>query len=136
MKAEAARMVAAGLPGPGTFEHVAREWLATVHEAKVSAGHAQRTRIRLEQDAFPWLGRRPIGEIEAPALLQRLRRVEAHGAIETAHRVKDACGQVFRYGIASGHCAQRGRRPARRVAAGAKPGKRSFDRALAPMAVC
>ena len=94
----------AGMPGVGTFEHVGREWLAHVHEVKVSAGHAERTRIRLEQDAFPWIGRRPIGEIEAPELLACLRRVEARGAIETAHRIKDACGQVFRYGIATGHC--------------------------------
>lgn len=101
---EARAMADAGLPGPGTFEHVAREWLSTVHAVKVSADHAERTRIRLEQDAFPWLGRRPIGEIEAPELLQCLRRVEARGAIETAHRVKDACGQVFRYGIAIGAC--------------------------------
>ncbi len=103
-KREAQALADAGLPGPGTFEHVAREWLATVHEAKVSAGHSERTRIRLEQDAFPWLGRRPIGEIEAPELLQCLRRVEARGAIETAHRVKNACGQVFRYGVAIGAC--------------------------------
>ncbi|HOX67487.1 MAG TPA: integrase arm-type DNA-binding domain-containing protein [Burkholderiaceae bacterium] len=101
---ESQALADAGLPGPGTFEHVAREWLTTVHEAKVSAGHAERTRIRLEQDAFPWIGRRPIADIEAPALLECLRRVEARGAIETAHRVKDACGQVFRYGIAIGQC--------------------------------
>ena len=101
---EAQALADAGLPGPGTFEHVAREWLVTVHEAKVSAGHAERTRIRLQQDAFPWLGRRPIDEIEAPELLQCLRRVEARGAIETAHRIKDACGQVFRYGVAIGAC--------------------------------
>ena len=87
-KAEAARMEAAGLPGPGSFEHVAREWLTTIHEAKVSVGHAERTRIRLEQDALPWLGRRPIAEIEAPELLQALRRVEARGAFETAHRIR------------------------------------------------
>lgn len=103
-KREAQALADAGLPGPGTFEHVARDWLTTVHEGKVSAGHAERTRIRLEQDAFPWLGRRPIGEIEAPELLACVRRVEARGAIETAHRVKDACGQVFRYGIVTGHC--------------------------------
>lgn len=103
-RAELARLVEAGLPGPGTFEHVARDWLKTVHEVKVSAGHAERTRIRLEKDAFPWIGRRPIGEIEAPELLECLRRVEARGAIETAHRLKDACGQVFRYGIAIGEC--------------------------------
>jgi integrase len=94
----------AGLPGPGTFEHVAREWLATVHGAKVSEGHAERTRIRFEQDAFPWIGQRPIAELEAPELLTVLRRVTARGAIETAHRLKDACAQVFRYGIAIGAC--------------------------------
>jgi integrase len=102
--AEAVALVAAGKPGPGSFEFVAREWLATVHEGKVSAAHAERTRIRLEQDAFPWLGMRPLDEIDAPELLTCLRRVEARGAIETAHRVKDACGQVFRYGIATGAC--------------------------------
>jgi len=96
----------AGLPPAGSFEAVAREWLATVHAAKVSEGHHDRTRIRLEQDAFPWIGRRPLAEIDAPELLAALRRIEARGAIETAHRVKDACGQVFRYGIATGACAR------------------------------
>jgi integrase len=103
-KAETSRLAAAGLPGPGTFEHTARDWLATIHSAKVSPGHADRTRIRFEQDVFPWLGRRPIAEIEAPELLECLRRIEARGAIETAHRAKDSCGQVFRFGIASGLC--------------------------------
>lgn len=104
LKRQAQTRADAGLPGPGTFEAVAREWLTTIHEVKVSAGHAERTRIRLEQDAFPWLGRRPVGDIEPPELLACLRRVEARGAIETAHRVKDACGQVFRYAIAIGLC--------------------------------
>ena len=85
-----------------SFEAVAREWHATIHSAQVSAGHAARTLIRLEQDVFPWLGGLPIGEIMAPQLLQAMRRVEARGAIETAHRALQACGQVFRYAIATG----------------------------------
>ena len=85
-----------------SLEAVAREWHATIHVAQVSAGHAARTLIRLEQDVFPWLGRLPVGEITAPQLLQTTRRVEARGAIETAHRVLQACGQVFRYAIATG----------------------------------
>ena len=85
-----------------SFEAVAREWHATIHVAQVSSGHAARTLIRLEQDVFPWLGRLPISEIKAPQLLQATRRVEARGAIETAHRVLQACGQVFRYAIATG----------------------------------
>jgi Arm DNA-binding domain len=98
------KLADAGLPPSGSFEAVAREWLATVHTAKVSGGHADRTQLRLEQDVFPWLGRRPIAGFKAPELLECLRRVEGRGAIETAHRVRQACGQVFRYGIASGQC--------------------------------
>lgn len=88
----------------GSFEAVAREWVATIHEAKVSAGHSARTLIRFEQDVFPWVGRLSISALTAPMLLDVLRRVEARGAIETAHRIKDSCSQVFRYGIASGRC--------------------------------
>ena len=72
IKAEAAevtRIVDAGLPAPGTFEAVAREWLETIHQAKVSASHAERTETRFVNDVFPWIGRRPIAEIEAPELL-------------------------------------------------------------------
>jgi integrase len=103
-KAQAEKLTAEGKALPGTFEAVAREWLTSVHEKKVSAGHSERTRIRLEQDVFPWIGPRPMAEIGAPELLACLRRVTARGAIETAHRIKHACGQVFRFGIASGHC--------------------------------
>lgn len=85
-----------------SFEAVAREWHTTIHSAQVSAGHAARTLIRLEQDVFPWLGGLPIGEIKPPQLLQAMRRIEARGAIETAHRALQACGQVFRYAIATG----------------------------------
>ncbi|OIQ80987.1 prophage CP4-57 integrase [mine drainage metagenome] len=100
----ARELLARGEPVPGSFEFIAREWIAKIHRVKVSAGHADRTLVRFEKDAFPWIGARPLGEITAPELLEVVRRVEARGAIETAHRLKDAAGQVFRYGIASGLC--------------------------------
>jgi integrase len=102
--AEAQRMAADGQYTPGAFGFVACEWLVAVHQRTVSAGHADRTRIRLDRDILPWLGTRLIDEIEAPDLLVCLRRVIDRGAIETAHRIKDSCGQVFRYGIAIGAC--------------------------------
>ncbi|MDR1968026.1 MAG: integrase arm-type DNA-binding domain-containing protein [Burkholderiaceae bacterium] len=104
LEAQAQAQADAGLPGPGSFEYVAREWFDHVHREKVSMGHAERTMIRFEQNVFPWLGRRPIVAVEAPELLAVLRRMEARGIVETAHRVKDACGQVFRYGISTGVC--------------------------------
>lgn len=98
------KLMAEGKPLPGTFEAVAREWLVNVHDKKVTAGHSDRTAVRFVQDVFPWIGKSPIEEVEAPELLDLLRKVINRGAIETAHRIKDACGQVFRYGIATGAC--------------------------------
>ena len=59
---------------------------------------------RLEKDVFPWLGSKPIVEITAPQLLTVLRRIEDRGALDTAHRAQQNCGQIFRYGIATGRC--------------------------------
>lgn len=85
-----------------SFEAVAREWHRVIHVAKVSAGHAARTLVRFEQDVFPWLGKLSASEITPPLLLQTIRRIEARGAVETAHRALQACGQVLRYAVATG----------------------------------
>ena len=86
-----------------TFEAVAREW----HENQIdrwSKEHAEHVIKRLEVDVFPQVGCRPISEIDAPELLDVLRRIEKRGALDIARRAKQICGQVFRYGIATGYC--------------------------------
>jgi integrase len=84
-----------------SFQLVALEWYAKF-SAKWVASHGDRTLRRLEKDVFPWIGNRPICEIKAPELLTVLRRIENRGAIETAHRIHQICGQIFRYAIATG----------------------------------
>lgn len=103
-KARQALKHAAAVRDGDSLEAVAREWVGAVHGAKVTDAHAKRTLTRLEQDLFPWLGSAPLKAISAPDLLTCLRRVEARGAIETAHRLRQSCGQIFRYGIATGRC--------------------------------
>jgi integrase len=87
--------------GADTFEAVAREWFAkfSTNWAKT---HSDKIIRRLESDIFPWLGSRPVGQITAPELLTCLRRVESRGALDTAHRAHQNCGQIFRYAIATG----------------------------------
>ncbi|MDQ6987774.1 MAG: integrase arm-type DNA-binding domain-containing protein, partial [Mariprofundaceae bacterium] len=85
----------------GTFEAVAREWFEK-QRTVWKPGHAVTVMSRLENNVFPWLGNRSMMEIEPPDLLAVLRRIESRGAIETAHRVKSICGQVFRYAVATG----------------------------------
>lgn len=89
------------LNAENTFEAVAREWFAK-YKPTWTDGHAERIIRRMERDLFPWLGNRPIAEIEAPELLANLQRIERRGAIETAHRAMQNAGQVFRYAIATG----------------------------------
>jgi integrase len=84
-----------------TLEVIAREWLAT-KASGWSKGHADTTLERMVKNLFPWLGQRPLTDIEAPELLITLRRIEARGAIDTTHRVKSILDNVFRFAIATG----------------------------------
>jgi len=84
-----------------SFEVVAREWFAKYSPSWV-ASHSTKIIRRLEKDIFPWIGNRPISTVTAPDLLAALRRIESRGAIETAHRAQQNCGQIFRYAIATG----------------------------------
>ncbi len=93
---------AQGLPGVGTFEAVAREWFA-VRRDGWSKSYGDKVIARLETDVFPYVGRVPAADISGPQLLEVMRRIEARGVIETAHRALQDSGQVFRYAVATGH---------------------------------
>ncbi|HBH26620.1 MAG TPA: integrase [Rhodospirillaceae bacterium] len=86
-----------------TFEAVAREW-----HGKKTQIWAPRTGEKiltyLENDVFPHIGARPIAEIDPPELLDMLRKIEARKAYYAANRMKQVCGQIFRYGVATGKC--------------------------------
>ena len=98
MKSQKAAKVAETKDG---FEVVAREWYSS-RSPTWSESHKETVIGRLQRDIFPRIGVRPIGEITAPELLKMLRGIESRGALETAHRTKTICGQVFRYAIATG----------------------------------
>jgi integrase len=84
-----------------TFEAVAREWLA-MQEKKLTAGSIRRERDRLEDFVFPFIGSRPISHVTAPELLAALRKIEARGRHETAHRTRSVCSRVLRFAVATG----------------------------------
>ena len=91
----------AKLASENTFEVIAREWIANQRN-RLAVRYSMRLLARLEADIFPQIGSRPIMDIDAPELLEMLRNVEKRGAIETARRLRQLCGQVFRYAIATG----------------------------------
>ena len=91
-----------GLPSLGSFEAVAREWFA-VRKDGWSKSYGDKVIARLEADVFPYVGRVPCADITGPQLLEVMRRIEARGVVETAHRALQDSGQVFRYAVATGH---------------------------------
>lgn len=92
-----AQIIAAG----NTFEIVARQWLS-----KTAANRAATTQEKitnwLESNVFPVIGKQAISTIGPRDVLAAVRRMEARGAIDSAHRVKQICGQVFRFAVAEG----------------------------------
>lgn len=96
----AAQAAAAPIVGE-SLEALAREWHARQLHTWTE-GHAHTTMRRLEAYVFPTLGKRLVREIEPGELLATLRRIEARGHLETAHRVHGIVREVFAYGIATG----------------------------------
>jgi integrase len=92
------RKRAAKIATGNTFEAVAREWHENWKDAR-SPYYAAQILRRLEANAFPVIGRRPIAAIEPPELLDMLRKVEKRGVNETARRLKQLVGQIFRFAI-------------------------------------
>ena len=93
--------VVKGLPALDSFETLARDWFE-VRRDSWAPSYSQKIIERLERDVFPWLGQVSVATITPPMLLEVLRRVEARGVVETAHRALENCSQIFRYGIAIG----------------------------------
>jgi len=84
-----------------TLKAIAEEWLARF-ESTWAPSHTRGVKRRLQNDAYPWIGSRPIAEISPPEVLAVLRRIEGRGRLETAHRVRIHLSMVFRFAIATG----------------------------------
>lgn len=84
-----------------TFQQIALEW----HNMKVkkwSAGYASDILEAFNKDVFPFIGQRPVADIKPLELLNVLKKMEERGATEKAKKVRQRCGEVFRYAIVTG----------------------------------
>ncbi|SVR98042.1 putative site specific integrase [Klebsiella pneumoniae] len=69
---------------------------------KWSVGYASDIMEAFNNDIFPYVGTRPVGEIKPLELLNVLRKIEKRGALEKMRKVRQRCSEVFRYAIATG----------------------------------
>ena len=94
-----AEKVAGSERAANSFEVIAREWLG---KQTWVPGYLNKVAAWMDNDVFPHIGGRPVAELTAPEFLRVARRIEERGAVESAHRVMQNCGQVMRYAIATG----------------------------------
>jgi integrase len=88
-------------PVEETWKTLCQEWWQKRRREEASPTTLKKLTWLLEK-TYPALGEKDPREITAPELLAVLRTVEAGGTFETAKRLRSTCGQVFRYGIATG----------------------------------
>ena len=87
--------------GANTFEALASEWFITKMQDK-SKSHQKRTQSLINTHLLPAFGKMPIKDVTPQILLDALRKIEAKGHIETAHKTKQTAGQIFRFAVATG----------------------------------
>lgn len=91
------------LSAENTFQAVAEEWQEQ-HAKSWAQITANKIKAALTSYTFPYIGALPIADITAPEILAMLRKVEATGKHETAHRLRSWCSQIFRFGILTKRC--------------------------------
>lgn len=84
-----------------TFKKLALEWHEQWKQDKTEK-HALTILNRLEADIFPFIGSLPVNNITPPMVLNIVRKTEARQAFDVARRIRQTCGQIFRYGVATG----------------------------------
>jgi integrase len=87
-----------------TFKDVAGEWFEKKMIAEGKADNTIRKTEWLLEILYDGIGAKPIASIEAPELLDVLRRVEAQGNHEACKRARSTASMIFRFGIAIGAC--------------------------------
>jgi len=89
--------------GANTFEKIARNWLS-LKEKGLNQKYVTQNLARMEQHIFPVIGDLPITDITIPDVLEAVEAIAKRGTIETAKRMKQLIGQVFRYAAQRGLC--------------------------------
>jgi integrase len=101
IEAENQKRLNAGLPVLNSFEHIARDWLASIAHTVTDKTHEKKVR-RFELHVFPSIGQKALHEIKSPDIYALLKPLIAKEELETARRLHSEIGAAFAYAIAHG----------------------------------
>ncbi|AMX18474.1 tyrosine-type recombinase/integrase [Acinetobacter pittii] len=83
------------------FKEVAEDWFENQKETW-STKHISNVQASLEE-LYIGLADKRINQIQAPEILQVIKKIEARGSLEIAKRTLSRCGMVMKYAIAHGY---------------------------------
>ena len=104
---------------PMTFAQAAETWLSLQKEGW-KPKHYSTVKERLEADLLPKLGRLPLEEIRPRDIIRQLEIVQARGALEVAHRLRQYASAIFDCAIALDQVETN---PAASISKGLKPAR-------------
>ncbi len=84
-----------------TFAVVAQIWMDKTKASRAPSTHVKLS-AWLNKDVIPCIGSRPISTLKPRDVLLMLQRIEARGAVDSAHQIKQLCGRIFRFAVATG----------------------------------
>ena len=114
LQARETRRAAAVASSAQTFEAVARDWLKKRHK-QWGAVHYDKSERALERDVFPDLGELPVADIRPAMVSKIIEDIAARGAVDTAGKVLQHIGGVFRLAQARDLCTDNPALPVREV---------------------
>ena len=93
-----AKKKAEKLKDKSSFKEVSEEFLKK-QEGNLAPTTLKKHQRALERDFYPFIGNKPIYEIERGDLVKIAKKIQDRGALETAHRLLNLCGQIWRYAL-------------------------------------
>jgi integrase len=85
-----------------SFQSIAALWLAHWRADKTER-HIADTERRMARNILPYLGSRPIAEIEPLELVAMVKAIEERRATDIARRALEKTSQIFRYAVTHGY---------------------------------
>ena len=84
------------------FSDVAEEWMQVRILPRMAPSYVRVIRIRLDRWILPEYQGMSLMEVTSKRILDLCRRISQRGTYDSAHRVKQIIGQIFRYAVAIG----------------------------------
>lgn len=84
------------------FRDIAEDWMRVRVLPRLTPSYVRVIRLRLDRWILPEFEGMTVGEVSSKRILDLCRRIGTRGTYETASRVKQLIGQIFRYAVASG----------------------------------